>query len=156
MSQNLSQTLRLTEIISEHVGAVGGVIASLRAIQEEFGCVPEEADLLIADLFNLSRAEVRGVISFYADFSRTRVEGILVRLCAAEACQAAGVQTVRKELEDTFDGGSTTMGVTVEDVYCLGLCSVAPAAMVDGRLIGRADAVRIKARCSAAGLEVAE
>lgn len=156
MSHSLSLTLRLTELVSEHVGAVGGVIAALRAIQEEFAHIPDEADLLIADLFNLSRAEVRGIISFYADFSRTRKEGLTVRLCAAEACQAAGVQTIRKELEDTFDGGSTAMRVTIEDVYCLGLCSVAPAALVDGRLVGRANAERIRVQCRAAGVEVAE
>lgn len=123
------------------MGKTGGLLSALRAIQDQLGHVPEDAYAITAEAFNLSKAEVKGVISFYADFYDAPLEGVEVRLCAAEACQAAGGRRLKEEVSQT----STDIGaVSFVPVYCLGLCSVAPAAMVGGKLIGRASCDKVK------------
>lgn len=140
---------QLSAIMKAHVGRAGGLISALRAAQEAIGYLPEATEKIAADAFNLSRAEVKGVIGFYADFRRAPPGRTLVRLCAAEACQAAGGRDLKATIEKKHGlkcGETAPSGeLTVEPVYCLGLCSAAPAAMVDGALIGRADAERIEA-----------
>lgn len=107
------------------------LIEILHDLQEALGYVPEACLPEIAKALNIARAEVHGVMSFYHDFRSAPVDGAVVKLCQAEACQAMGART----LADALRGRP---GLTVEPVYCLGNCALAPAAMADGRLIGRA------------------
>lgn len=140
---------KLSSIMEAHVGRTGGLISALRAAQAEFGRLPESTEEIAAAAFNLSRAEVKGVISFYADFRREASGTTILRLCAAEACQAAGGRALKDEIEHkhTLKCGETNASgeLTLGAVYCLGLCSAAPAAMVGDVLVARADASRIDA-----------
>ena len=96
-----------------------------------------------------SRAEVHGVVTFYHDFRAEPPGRHVLKLCRAEACQAAGGDALaaRAQAELGVAIGSTTpdRSVTLEPVYCLGLCATAPAAMLDGRVVGRLDATRLDA-----------
>ena len=96
---------------------------------------------------NLTTAEVHGVMSFYHDFRKAPAGRHVLRICRAEACQSMGANALSQAVLDQLGldwGGTTPDGrVTVEPVYCLGLCACAPAAMINGRLIGRADAARL-------------
>jgi formate dehydrogenase subunit gamma len=127
----------------------GALMPILRALQAEFGYIDEAAEPIVADVLNLSRAEVHGVVSFYHDFRRAPAGRHVLRLCRAEACQAAGGEALAARAETTLgiETGATTGdgAVTLEAVYCLGLCAVAPSAMVDGRVVGRIDAARLDA-----------
>ncbi len=138
---------KLTSILSSHVGQTGGLITGLRAAQEAFGFLPPETDAIAADAFNVTRAEVKGVISFYEDFHREPKGKTVVRLCAAEACQAVGSRSLQHDVEKHFavKSGETNASkeLTIEPVYCLGLCSCAPAAMVGDKLVGRASVKNI-------------
>lgn len=129
-------------------GKKGGLISALRAVQAELGYLPEETEAVAGELFNLTRAEVKGVISFYHDFTRAPKGETVVRLCAAEACQAAGgrafIADVEKKYALKMGETSASKDMTLEPVYCLGLCSCAPAAMVGGRLVGMADAAKVE------------
>lgn len=129
-------------IAAPFVSEVGGLISALRAVQSAEGCIPKSADEVLADIFNLTRAEVRGVISFYTDFTRTPKGETTVRICAAEACQAAGGRALAAAAEKLCGvkmGETSASGdVSLEPVYCLGLCSAAPAAMVGEKLVARA------------------
>ncbi len=113
----------------------------LHDIQHAFGCVPEEAVPLIAKAMNLSRAEVHGVVTFYHDFRRTPPGRHTVQICRAEACQAMGGDAIadkaQKLLGIGFGDTSNDGRVSLEPIYCLGLCACAPAAMIDGEVIGR-------------------
>jgi formate dehydrogenase subunit gamma len=115
----------------------------LHALNEEFGCIPEAATSLIAEALNLSRAEVHGVISFYHDFPRTPRGRFVVKVCRAEACQAMGGPKAAAALLKKFKlgwGETTADGaVTIEPVYCLGLCAASPAALIDGAPLARFD-----------------
>ena len=140
---------RGAEIIAEHTQLEGATLVMLHALQEAFGYVPEAAIPMVAEALNLSRAEVHGVVTFYHDFRHKPAGKHVLKLCRAEACQAAGGDALaaRAEAKLGIAIGNTTADerVTLEPIYCLGLCATAPSAMFDGRLVGRLDEKRIDA-----------
>jgi formate dehydrogenase subunit gamma len=140
---------RGSEIIAEHARLEGATLVILHALHEAFGYVPEPAIPMVASTLNLSRAEVYGVFTFYHDFRKQPAGRHVLKLCRAEACQAAGGDALaaRAEAELGISIGSTTADerVTLEPIYCLGLCATAPSAMLDGRLVGRLNEARIDA-----------
>ena len=140
---------RGAEIIAEHAEIEGATLVILHALQEAFGYIPEPAIPMVASALNLSRAEVYGVFTFYHDFRKKPAGRHVLKLCRAEACQAAGGDTLaaRAETKLGIALGETTADerVTLEPIYCLGLCATAPSAMLDGRLVGRLDEARIDA-----------
>ena len=144
---------RAAEIVEAHSRRLGALLPILHDLQAAFGCVSPEATPFLAQALNLSRAEVHGVISFYHDFRTAPAGRRTVRVCRAEACQSMGGAAVAAELLARLGvdwGGTTADGaVTVEPVYCLGLCAVAPAALVDGEPVGRLDADRLAAAVAA-------
>ena len=125
----------------------GALLPILHAIQEQLGFVPPAAEPDIARALNLSRAEVHGVVTFYHDFRRVPPGRTVVKLCRAEACQAMGCRGLEERLATVHGAamGTTTAdgALTVEPVYCLGNCALAPAALVDGALHGRVDAAAL-------------
>ncbi|MGY8636984.1 formate dehydrogenase subunit gamma [Bradyrhizobium sp. 14AA] len=140
---------RGAEIIAENARQEGATLVILHALQEAFGYVPEAAIPMVAQALNLSRAEVHGVFTFYHDFRHKPAGRHVLKLCRAEACQAAGGDALaaRAEAKLGVSLGNTTADdrVTLEPIYCLGLCATAPSAMLDGRLIGRLDQKRLDA-----------
>jgi formate dehydrogenase subunit gamma len=120
----------------------GPALPVLRALHEAFGYLPEEATAQVAEALNLSRAEIHGVITFYHDFRREPTGRTSLKLCRAEACQAMGSEALAAEVSQTL--GTSWHGTTLEPVFCLGLCSVAPAALVGTELVGRADWPRLQ------------
>jgi formate dehydrogenase subunit gamma len=144
---------RAARIIEEHAAKPGGLLPALHALQDAFGCVPEPAIKLLAAGFNLSRADVHGVVSFYHDFRRYPPGRHVLRLCRAEACQSMGAERVAAALQArfgvTWSGTSADGTVTLEPAFCLGLCAVAPAALLDGKPFGRIDADSIATRVEA-------
>lgn len=134
---------RGSEIIADHLAMEGPTLPILHAMQAAFGYVPQDAVPLIADALNLSRAEVHGTVTFYHDFRHEPAGKHIVKVCVAEACQAAGGHVtsaqVAKALDCAFGETRPDGQVTLEPIYCLGLCSCSPSAMVNGRLIGRLD-----------------
>ena len=142
-------TPQVGEILTAHQGREGPLLPILHDIQAEFGYVPQEALPQIAKALNISKAEVHGVVSFYHDFREAKAGAHVVKLCRAEACQAVGADHVAAHAKGALGvdwHGTTPDGsVTLEPVFCLGLCACGPAAMVDGKLVGRVDAARIDA-----------
>jgi formate dehydrogenase subunit gamma len=140
---------RVGEILRAHDGMEGPLLPILHAVQASYGYIPRDALPVIALHLNLSRAEVHGVMSFYHDFREDPAGRHVLKLCRAEACQAMGADRVAAHArgalgiewhETTSDGA-----VTLEPVFCLGLCACAPAALVDGRVVGRVDEARLDA-----------
>lgn len=133
----------LRSLVAPLVNEIGGPVTALRAVQDEQGWIDPAAIEVVADVFNLSRADVRGLVEFYADFKTMPPAAHTIAVCQAEACQAAGSRELTQALEDRL---GTTLGrmdddrtVELEPVYCLGLCARAPALMVDGTLVVEAD-----------------
>lgn len=134
----------IDDLIAAHLGLEGPLLPILHAVQARFGHVPDEVLPEIASALNISKAEIHGVVSFYHDFRSAPAGRHVVKLCRAEACQAMGGDRVAADVKARLgiDFHQTTPDgrVTLEPVFCLGLCACAPAAMVDGRLVGRVDA----------------
>ncbi len=135
--------------IREHLGREGSLLPILHALQEEFGYIDAAAQPLIAEALNITRAEVHGVVTFYHDFRREPAGRHVLKLCRAEACQAAGGDPLAAHAETRLGVAMGTTApdgsVTLEPVYCLGLCALAPSAMLDGRVIARLDQKRLDA-----------
>jgi formate dehydrogenase subunit gamma len=138
---------RASEVIEAERHREGALLPILHGLVETFGYVPDPAVPLVAEALNLSRAEVHGVVSFYHDFRREPAGRHVVKLCRAESCQAAGCDRLAGHLEERLGVGfgATSMDgrVTLEAVYCLGLCALSPAAMIDDRLVARLDERRL-------------
>jgi formate dehydrogenase subunit gamma len=135
------------DIIAAHVAIEGAAIPILHALQHAFGCVPIAAEPLVASALNISRAEVHGVVTFYHEFRRTPPGRHIMRICRAEACQAVGGEAIAADLLSRlgigWHGTSADGAVTLEPVFCLGLCATAPAALVDGHPAGRLTTAKI-------------
>lgn len=140
---------KTAQIIAEHKGLEGPLLPILHALQAAFGYIDRAAEPIIAEALNISRAEVHGVVTFYHDFREAPAGRHVLKLCRAEACQAAGgealVSHAEARLGVAFGQTSADGRVTLEPVYCLGLCSVSPSAMLDGRVIARLDANKLDA-----------
>ena len=130
-------------ILAEHRGREGALLPILHDVQKTFGYVSEDAMREIANTLNLSRAEVYGVVSFYHDFRKEPENRPIIKLCRAEACKARGVEALIPLTQ-------AQSRVKVEAVYCLGLCSVGPAAMVAGQVHAHIDAERLTALLASA------
>jgi formate dehydrogenase subunit gamma len=120
----------------------GPLLPILHTVVERFGYVSDDDIPVIADVLNLSRADVHGVVSFYHDFRRTPAPSHTVTLCRAEACQSVGAGALYAATAERFSEDS---GVEVGEVFCLGNCALGPAGMIDGRLHGRLSSDRIEA-----------
>jgi len=135
-------------IIAPIANEPGPVLLCLQAVQERFGYVPADAVQLIAETCNVSRADVHGVLTFYADLRTTPPPPVPVRLCAAEACQAVGGRELKREWEARCSQSPDLAEATGGDepVFCLGNCALAPAATVGSVLMGRATAAALESR----------
>ena len=138
---------RATAIVAARSEQEGAMLPILHDLQAVFGCVPLAAVPLIATILNLSRAEVHGVVTFYHDFRREPPGRHVLRLCRAEACQALGADALAAHARATLgcDWHETTANgaVTLEPVFCLGLCAIGPAALLDGEPLARLDPARL-------------
>jgi len=139
---------RATQVVQEFKDQPGALINALHKLQDTFGYVDEAAMPMLAKLFNLSRAEVHGVTSFYHDFRRSKPGTYTVRVCQAEACQAMGsvelTEAIKQQLGVDFHETTADGTFTLERVYCLGNCACAPSIMVDKQTYGRMTADRFK------------
>jgi formate dehydrogenase subunit gamma len=126
----------IASIVAEHAHREGPLLPILHDVQKAFGHVSEDAMRDIAQALNLTRAEVYGVVSFYHDFRKEAEARPILKLCRAEACKARGVDALVPIAEKQSR-------VKVEAVYCLGMCSVGPAALVGDQVIARLDQARL-------------
>ena len=117
-------------------------IPVLQAIQQQFGYVPREAMEYVAQHSEISAAQLYGVVTFYSQFRLKPVGRHIVRLCHGTACYVGGAQMITDAvhselgLSDTKDT-TDDKEFTVEEVACLGCCSLAPVMMIDDKAFGK-------------------
>ena len=132
----------LRTLIESYRSSIGGIIQACHGVMRNYGHICSNHRELIADVFNITQAELRGIISFYHDFRTTPQPMRRIRVCQAEACQALGSRKLTREVESFlgFSIGETpeNSDTAFEPVYCLGLCAIGPAAEVSGNLLARA------------------
>lgn len=135
--------------VAAHRDDRGALLPILHDIQATFGYVDPAVVPILAEELNLSRADVHGVISFYHDFRPAPAVGTHVRICRAEACQAAGAEQLvahaKDRLRTDIGGTAPDRGVTLDQVFCFGNCALGPAVEINGRISGRVTPERFDA-----------
>lgn len=123
-------------IIATQQSRPGALLPILHAIQDELGYIPPDSVAQIACVLNLSRAEVHGVITFYHHFRTTPPDRHTIQICCAEACQSMGAERLVEHAERKL-AGRKQGEVSLQPVYCLGLCANSPAVMIGEELHAR-------------------
>jgi NADH-quinone oxidoreductase subunit E len=128
------------EILDRYEGVQGALIPVLQKIQFEYGYLQEEAINLVAERMNINASEIVGVATFYSQF-RLEPRGVhMIKVCCGTACHVKGANKIAKEFSKKLDVavGSTTEDsmFTLEEVACLGACSLAPIVTIDGDVHG--------------------
>lgn len=143
------KTSEISALIAEHKDRPGALLPVLHAVQNHIGYIPETLVPLIAESLYLTRAEVHGVISFYAHFHSKPTGQNTVEICRAEACQAVGCRSLEAHAKATLgvDYHQTTAcgSITLEPVYCLGNCATGPSIRINDNIYGRVDPERFDA-----------
>jgi formate dehydrogenase subunit gamma len=146
---------RSSAVIAAHAHLEGALLPILHGIQDEFGFVPTDSLPVIADALNISKAEAHGVVTFYHDYRDRPAGRHVLKICRAEACQAMGCEALVRRAEARLGvecgGGAANGQVTLEAVYCLGLCAMSPAAMIDGEPVARLNAAKLESLLSEIG-----
>jgi len=117
-------------------------IPLLQAIQTHYRYLPDNALHRICELTDITPAEIAGTSSFYGQFRRSPVGEHIVRVCHGTACHVSGARQITEELRRYLaipDGEDTDAArrFTLDEVACLGCCSLAPVLMVDGHTAGK-------------------
>lgn len=133
MTQQHYNKQAASEIIASFNARPELLVQILHGFIERFGWISDAAIRQLAEELNISRADVHGVVSYYHDFRTSAPGQHIIKLCAAEACQAMGSRELEAHARERLAG----IEVTVEPVYCLGNCACSPAVMVDGKTYGR-------------------
>ena len=131
----------MDDVISAYEGQRGVLIPLLQKAQEIYGYLPPEVLQDIADRLGISLGKVYGVATFYAQFYLERRGKHVLKLCDGTACHVKGTPLLLTAIEDNYDvqpGETTEDGqLTMEVVYCMGSCALAPVAVLDGKVMGR-------------------
>jgi len=134
------------EFVDRAVTSLGrgkeSAIPLLQAIQAHYHYLPDEALRRVCELTEITPAEIAGTSSFYARFRRSPVGAHVVRVCHGTACHVAGARQITDELRRYLaipEGADTDPArrFTIDEVACLGCCSLAPVLMVDGHPAGK-------------------
>lgn len=131
------------EMAAARRGERGPLLEILHDVQQHFGYLPPGSIQVVADVLNLSVAEVHGTVSFYHDFRTEPPAAHTVALCRGEACQSVGAEGLYDDTRARAD--SLGADVEVAEVFCLGNCALGPSGTLDGRLHGRLNDERLDA-----------
>jgi formate dehydrogenase subunit gamma len=132
-------------IAAAHLEDRGSLMPILHDVMAEFGYIDRADVEAIADVLNLSVADVHGVVSFYKDFRTSPPPAHVVALCRGEACQSVGAEALYAAASQAAAAGEYGADTEVEQVFCFGNCALGPSGTVDGRLLGRLDTDRLSA-----------
>ncbi len=119
----------------------GTLVSLLQDIQEEYSYLPKEVLEQVAQELEIPLANIYGVATFYAQFRFTPRGKHLIRVCHGTACHVNGAPTISDQVENILgikNGETTPDGkFSMENVACLGCCSLAPVMMIDDTTYGR-------------------
>ncbi len=131
---------KIQEIIETCGKSEGNLISLLQKIQEEEGYISVATMDTVSQILEIPVAKIYGVVTFYSQFRLKPVGKYLIMLCQGTACHvngSAGIEETITEYLKIKDGETTADGLfTLENVACLGCCSLSPAMMISGETYG--------------------
>ena len=135
-------------ILARRAHEPGALLPILHELQDRLGWVPPQVVPQIAEALNQTRAEVHGVVTYYHHFRSSAPGRHVVQICRAEACQARGADALLAQAETLLGCKShhtrADGAVTLDPVFCLGLCALSPAVMVNAKLYGQVTPQRLQ------------
>ena len=138
----------LEEIIDKSKADRWGLIPVLQKAQNIYGYLPKPVLKDIAVGLCLSKSRVYGVATFYSQFHLEPRGRHLIQQCDGTACHIRGAKQIIRAIENELGIkiGDTTddLFVTYDVIHCLGSCSLAPSAMIDGKVIGNLTIKKMK------------
>jgi formate dehydrogenase subunit gamma len=146
------QAEQIAAILAAQQSRPGALLPILHDIQDAFGYIPPDSVAQISSALNLSRAEVHGVITFYHHFRTTPPARHTIQICCAEACQSMGAERLVEHAEKKL-AGRKQGDCELQPVYCLGLCAISPAVMIDEELHARVTPEKFDALIKNIGLK---
>jgi NADH-quinone oxidoreductase subunit E len=124
------------------------LIPLLQKEQAKHSYLSEEAISEIAYNTGISKNEIYGVASFYAQFRFTPPGEHIIKVCLGTACHVRGGGSLLESLErelDVHPGGTTKDGkFSLERVACFGCCALAPVIVIDNNVYSRLNTTKIK------------
>ena len=137
----------LDGILGEFVGKKVPVIPILQRAQDVYGYLPKDVLKGISQKTGIPLSQLMGVATFYAQFRLTRQGRNLIRVCDGTACHVRGapksVEAIEKALEVQAGGTSLDFKYSMEIVYCLGSCGLAPVAVINEKVYGQIEPGKI-------------
>ena len=134
----------LENILDKYKGQKGAVIPILQQIQESYGYLPKEILSITSRKTGIPISQLYGVATFYAQFHLNKRGRHLIRICDGTACHVKGAEKTIQAIETAFNihagGTSNDYKYTLEIVYCVGSCGLAPVSVVDNKVFGQTQA----------------
>lgn len=144
MSENGIDVGLIEPILEEFREQKGAVIPILQRTQDQFGYLPKEAMQEISKRSGISISQLYGVATFYAQFNLEPRGRHIIQICDGTACHVKGSTKLVEAIEEEYNlkagGSDPDYEYTLEIVYCLGSCGLAPIALVDGQVYGNTSA----------------
>ncbi len=126
----------LNDIVQKYKGDPSAIIPILQDIQEKLGYIPKETIGYTAERLDVSPAKIYGIVTFYAQFRLQPMGKHGISVCEGTACHVNGAKALGNALTEELGikGGETTEDglFTIENVACVGCCSLAPVIVLDG------------------------
>ncbi|MGB9521896.1 MAG: NAD(P)H-dependent oxidoreductase subunit E [Anaerolineales bacterium] len=131
----------LNEILNQFKNQKGAVIPILQHVQEAYGYLPKPILQEVSKRTRIPLSRLLGVATFYAQFRLERRGKHLIRVCDGTACHVRGarktIDLIQEQLHTPPGGSSPDYKYSMEIVYCVGSCSLAPVVVVDDKVYGQ-------------------
>ena len=135
-------TTETKEILEKYPKEKDQLIMILNDVQEKYGYIPKQAQIVISEELSIPMAEIYGVITFYSRFTLEPKGKYNISICLGTACFVKGSQSIldrAKERLKIEPGQVTPDGkFSLDDVRCVGACGLAPVFMVNDEVYGNA------------------
>lgn len=132
---------KMEQVLEKYKNVRGSLIPVLQIVQAEYGYLPEPVIGLISERLHISIHEIVGTATFYAQFHLKPRGEHIIKVCCGTACHVKGAKKVLEKISETLEvsTGMTTKdnAFTLDEVACLGACSLAPVMMVDEDIHGK-------------------
>lgn len=139
---------QLDKTLEEYRQTEGSLVTILQKAQEIYGYLSREVIEHIGKAMNIKNAVIYGVATFYAQFRFEPVGKYLILLCMGTACHVNGAKDIGEEIQDELgiaDGETTEDGLfTLNNVACIGCCSLSPVMMINGETYGLLTREKVK------------
>ena len=125
----------LDPVLDKYSGTKGSLITILQKAQDIYGYLPPELIKHIAARTGIKPAKIMGVVTFYTQFRLEPIGKYLIQLCQGTACHVNGSKAIEEAILSHLSTAPEGL-FTLQNVACLGCCSLAPVMMINGETHG--------------------